>query len=166
MSQARPDVETELNRRFEEAQKVVATPDTGEPGSAEWRMCVIKKQAAIKTMLLDRRISELDRNRLESTYEHQRLMLDEYDRQQQRNWEMEQRKAELELQTQYRDLTLRYSEASRQTAESQTKQAEQSAKNAEVQARSVIRATWVLAFATIVLAIATIVLIFVTAGGH
>ena len=75
-------------------------------------------------MLLDQRLSELDRHRLQSTYDHQQHMLDELDRGQQRNREMEQKSKEILLDTQYRELTLKYAEASTRIAESQAEAAE------------------------------------------
>jgi hypothetical protein len=133
--------------------------------SLEWRMNIVKKQSAIKTMLLDKRISDADRQILESTYDHQQRMFDFNDQQLQRNWEMEQRTREIQLDTQYRELTLQYSEASKQLAESQAKTAERYAQSADAQATSLKHATWVLAGATIALVIATFALVVVTVTG-
>lgn len=163
MSEYSAEENAELNERFRAAEKVLNTPDPGEPGSSEWRIVTIKKLSAIKIMLLDDRISKIDRYRLNSTYEGLKSLYKEYDRQQQRNWEMEQRTKEIQLENQYREVTLNYSKAANTLAESQANTAERYARSADVQATSLKRATWVLALATIVLAIATVVLTYVTA---
>ena len=163
MNEGSADPEAELNKIFKDAEEIVRTPEVGEPGSYEWRISITKKQAALRQMLLDKRLSDFDRNVLESTYDFQQRMLDEHSRQDERNWTMKQRTEEIKLEGQYRKETLEYAEASRRTAESQAEAAERYARNAETQAKSLTRATWVLAVATIALVLATAVLIFVTA---
>lgn len=153
-----------LNERFDEAQKVLATPDVGEVGSDEWRIAMIGKQASIKVMLLDERITTLDRQRLDSTYDFQQRTLDEMDRQQQRNWTIQQRTRELELETKARELTFKFAQTAQDLTVAQAKSAEGFAISADRQSKSLKLATWVLAAATIILAIATVVLVFVTAS--
>jgi hypothetical protein len=153
-----------LYQRFMDAEKVLAAPEIGEPGSLDWQKCIVQKQAAIKVMLLDKRLSEFDRQALDSTYDAQQRNLDLLDRQQQRNWEMQQRAKEIELENEYRKLTIMYAETSKKMAESQAEAAKRYQETAETQAESLRRATWVLAFATIILALATTALIFVTAA--
>lgn len=156
--------EEELDKRFEEAQRFVALPDVGDVGSLEWYAHMVKKQAAITTMMMDERLPEKQRDMLKAVREQQQYSLQLLDRQLQQNREMELRSKEIDLETETRKLTFGYAQASKELAESQAAAAERNARTAEKQAKSVIRATWVLAAATIVLAVATVVLIFVTAS--
>jgi len=149
------DEHATLNERFADAERVLQTPNPHRVGSDDWRLQQVEKQAAIAVMLLDERLMPLERQRIQSIYDHQQRVLDELDRQNQRAWEAQQRTKEIELETKAREVTFGYAKTAQDLSIAQ-------AAAAERQSASLKRATWVLAFATIVLAVATVVLVVVT----